>query len=119
MMFGKSQQPSDQTSGLTPVEAPVSEALILICEKCGKNISRGADDNPSRDIVSQLKEEIRAQGGKGKLRTVLANCIGVCPEGAIAVGISRTEKPNQFFTFNGPTSEAAKAIFEKVKKESK
>ena len=100
-----------------PVTSPVSEALILICEKCGKKLSRVPDDNPSRTIQLRLKEEIRADGSKGKLRCVLTGCMDVCPDRAIAVGFSRTEKPDQFFTFTGQPEEAAQVILEKIRKE--
>ncbi len=105
----------DETSGLAPVESPASEALIQICEKCGEKLCQTPDDNPSRTMKSRLKEEIRAQGGKGKFHTVLVDCLGVCPEGTIAVGISRTEKPNQFFTYEVKPEEAAKVILGKIK----
>jgi predicted metal-binding protein len=113
-LWQKKQAPA---AGLSPATSPVSEALILICEKCGKKLSRTADDNPSRTIQLRLKEEIRAEGSKGKLRCVLTGCMDVCPSGAIAVGISRTEKPDQFCTFKGQPEEAARVILEKIRKD--
>jgi hypothetical protein len=58
MMFWQRKQPPIETPSLMPVAAPVSDALILICEKCGKKLSRTPDDNPSRTIQHQLAARI-------------------------------------------------------------
>jgi hypothetical protein len=71
---------------------PASEALILICEKCGKKL--GAD---SREIQGRVKERIREEGLKGRVRAVVTTCMDVCPDGEIAVGIVRPGGP-EFFT---------------------
>jgi hypothetical protein len=63
-------------SKLKTAEAPVSESLIMICEKCGKKLSSDAEENPAR----------------------VTSCMDICPQGEIAIGFARTGKPNEFYT---------------------
>ena len=73
---------------ISDADAPVSQALIMICEKCGKKLASREDDNPSRALQSALKEEIKSIGAKGQLRAVVTSCMDICPDREIAVGIS-------------------------------
>jgi predicted metal-binding protein len=103
---------------LKSAEASVSEALILICEKCGKKLSKDSDDSPARTIQHALKEAIKADGGKGKLKAVVTSCLDLCPKEEIAVAISRTHSADQFFTLSGKLDEqeAASEILKRVNK---
>jgi predicted metal-binding protein len=82
---------------ITSVKPPVSEALILICEKCGKKLSN-SDDNPSRALQSALKEKIKSDGNKGVLRAVITSCMDVCPKDEIAIAISKPDGDDRFYT---------------------
>jgi predicted metal-binding protein len=80
------------------VPAPVSEALILICEKCGKKLVGEQDVNPSRDLQQSLKARIQSEGYKGRVRALVTSCMDVCPSGEIAIGISRAGGGDEFLT---------------------
>lgn len=87
-----------------PVTSPVSQALILVCEKCGKKIAPSPDQNPAKDLQALLKQTIRDTDGKGKLRALITSCMDVCPDGEITVGISWADEAggkDRFFTVKG------------------
>lgn len=111
-MFG-----DDPSEKLTSVPSPVSQALILICEKCGKKLAPNDEENPSKTIQLALKEHIKSAGKKGVLRAVVSSCMDICPKGEIAVGIinvSPTNRGERFFTYDGKTKHAAEAILAKL-----
>jgi predicted metal-binding protein len=93
---------------ITSVKPPVSEALILICEKCGKKLSN-SEDNPSRELQSALKEKIKSDGNKGVIRSVLTSCMDVCPKDEIAIAITTSDGgKDRYFTLKSdhPEDEA-------------
>jgi hypothetical protein len=96
---------------LTSVEAPVDTALILICEKCGKNLGK----HFARDVQRELKKAIRGGEEKQNFRAVLTGCMDLCPSDEITIGISRTMGQNQFFTASGDAEEIAQAVWRAVK----
>ena len=53
---------------------------------------------------------------KEKLKAVLTSCLDLCPDGEIAVAISRTNLPDQYFTLSGDMNDKASAqeILQKV-----
>lgn len=102
---------------INDAEAPVSQALILICEKCGKKLASDSEQNPSRDLQAALKEEIKATGAKGVLRAVVTSCMDICPNGEITVAISRAGSGDRFYTVEGGSVEKQRdAILELAKK---
>src|ERR1700761_275530 len=83
------------------IEPPVSRALILVCEKCGKRLDSDADKNPSRKLVSQLKKAAKRQFGKGEGRALATSCMDICPKDLVSVAITTLQGPNtgtRFFT---------------------
>ncbi len=68
-----------------PSSAPVSQALVFICEKCGKRA--GADKHDSHRLASKLKRHIKNEFSKGDIRIVLTSCMDLCPEDRIAVSL--------------------------------
>ncbi len=101
-------------------EAPVSQALILICEKCGKKVATDFEHNPSRDLQAALKEEIKARGDKGVIRAVVTSCMDICPKDEIAIAISRSQQAggqDRFYTIQGGDVQKQRdAILELAKK---
>jgi (2Fe-2S) ferredoxin len=71
------------------IESPVSEALILICEKCSKH---------SRDLQQAMKKEIKNNGDSKKVRAVLTSCMNVCEDDCITVAVVKTDEGAQYFT---------------------
>lgn len=80
-------------------EAPVEEALILICRKCGEKLQdRKKDENPSRELQHALKSAIKAEFGKRRLRAVLTDCLDLCPKKAITIAyMDLQQRPGEFF----------------------
>jgi predicted metal-binding protein len=68
-----------------PSSPPVSQALVFICEKCGKRA--GADKHDSHRLASKLKRRIKSEFSKGDIRIVLTSCMDLCPEDRIAVSL--------------------------------
>ena len=72
---------------MQPTEPPVSNALILVCEKCGKKLDSDSDKNPSRRLVSRLKKMAKKTLGRGEVRALATSCMDVCPDGAISIAV--------------------------------
>ena len=69
------------------IDPPVSKALVLVCEKCGKRLDSD-DKNPSRQLVSRLKKMAKKQFGRGEVRAVATGCMDICPDDAVSVAIT-------------------------------
>jgi predicted metal-binding protein len=69
------------------IEAPVSNALILVCEKCGKRLDSDFDENPSRRLISRLKKQAKKRFGRGEVRAVLTSCMDICPDDRVSVAL--------------------------------
>jgi predicted metal-binding protein len=67
-----------------PSSPPVSQALVFICEKCGK---RAGDKHDSHRLASKLKRHIKGEFSKGDIRIVLTSCMDLCPGDRIAVSL--------------------------------
>jgi ferredoxin len=68
--------------------SPPWETLVLVCEKC-KGARRGPD---AHGIRKGLKQRI----GKHKsLRVMESPCMSVCPDDAVTVCISRTQRATE------------------------
>lgn len=120
-MFFESKKSKPNDSAPAQIEttaAPVTEALIFICEKCGKKIGNADRENPSRDLQQDLKAMIRESGSKGVIRAALTSCIDLCPKNAIAVAIvdAGGTRKNQYLTLECYTDDAAEKILARAKK---
>jgi predicted metal-binding protein len=93
--------------------APVSTALILVCEKCGRRLDPEAKKNPSRRLLGRLKKAAKEAFPKGSVRPVITSCMDICPEGRISVAIAPVNgSATRFFTVKGdnPESEAQRLV---------
>ena len=71
------------------IEAPVDQAMVFICEKCGKR-TKGSDKNPSHRLASKFKRLAKDEFGKGSVRIALTSCMDICPDDQIAISIQPT-----------------------------
>jgi len=71
------------------IEPPVSQAMVFICEKCGKR-AKGSDKNPSHRLASKFKRLVKDEFGKGSVRIALTSCMDICPDDQIAISIQPT-----------------------------
>lgn len=91
------------------IEPPVSRALVLVCEKCGKRLDSDSDKNPSRRLVSRLKKQAKKSFGRGEVRAVATSCMDLCPEGEISVALMRFRgagNDTRFFTVSADDIDA-------------
>jgi predicted metal-binding protein len=72
------------------VDSPVSTALILVCDRCGKRMKADLDKNPSRQLVSRLKHRSRDEFEKGEIRAALTSCLDICPRDRLTVAVVAT-----------------------------
>ena len=68
------------------IEPPVNQAMVFICEKCGKR-AKGSDKNPSHRLASKIKRLTKDEFGKGSVRIALTSCMDICPDDQIALSI--------------------------------
>jgi predicted metal-binding protein len=69
---------------VTDAEAPVSRAMVFICEKCGRR--KDSDEkNASHRLASKLKRACKRRFERGEVRVALTSCMDVCPEDRITV----------------------------------
>lgn len=95
---------------MKPASPPVSRALVLICEKCGKKISGDGHDNVARQMQQSLKSTIADAGQKGVVRAVVTTCLNVCPKDAVAVAFVPSHGSSaEYFTVEAPSLRAAEA----------
>ena len=112
-----SSKAAQESVEMTPAESPVSQALILICEKCGIKISPDPEKNLARALAADLKQKIKDAGGKGKVRAVVTGCLDVCPEKQLTFAISRSgASDDEFYTLAGNFEMAADFILGHVSK---
>lgn len=72
---------------ISPVEAPASCALVMVCESCGKRaVDTGGDS--SKRLASRIKKICKRRWEKGEVRAILTSCMNVCPDDRIAVCIA-------------------------------
>jgi predicted metal-binding protein len=69
---------------VTDIEAPVSRAMVFICEKCGRRADHDGK-NPSHRLASKLKRACKRRFERGAIRIALTSCMDVCPEDQITV----------------------------------
>ena len=80
---------------ITDIPAPISKAMLFICEKCGKKLTTSElpEENPARIIQKSMKKACVERFGKKVVRPMVSSCMDVCPEGRITIGIM-SQGPN-------------------------
>jgi predicted metal-binding protein len=100
------------------IDPPVSNALILVCEKCGKRLDSDSDENPSRQLVSRLKKLAKKRLGKGEVRALATSCMDVCPDDRVCVAVVTfrgAASNTRFFTVSvADTEETSERILREV-----
>jgi predicted metal-binding protein len=72
-------------------ENPWSEAIVMVCTKCGKSISGLKEDgNAGENLKTYLKRSFKESGDLSKIRIVTSSCLDVCIDETQAVTISKT-----------------------------
>jgi|SRR5580698_3576064 predicted metal-binding protein len=71
--------------GINPLPAPVTRALVFVCDRCGKRA--GDSKRLSGELASHVKRKAKQRWGKGEVRVALTSCMDACPENGISVSI--------------------------------
>lgn len=80
-------------------ETPWSEAVVLVCTKCGKSISSLKEEgNAGDNLKNFLKKSLKDSGDLGKVRVVTSSCLDVCIAELQAVAIASTHGKTETFT---------------------
>jgi predicted metal-binding protein len=74
---------------LQPVESPVVQAIVFICEKCGRRAGRSGK-NVSHRLASHFKRQVKREFSKGDIRIALTTCMDICPDHRVTVAITPT-----------------------------
>ncbi len=65
-----------------------SDAIVLICEKCGKSLDElklKEDGNASENLKKYLKSQLKEQGHGKQIRVVNSGCLDVCIKNKVAL----------------------------------
>lgn len=85
-------------------KTPWSEALVTICEKCGKSLDGlklKEDGNAADNLKKYLKSRFKELPSPKKVRVVTSSCIDVCIKNRVAVAYNPTgvgPQPQQTWT---------------------
>lgn len=81
-----------------------SEAVVLICEKCGKSLDDlklKESGNAAENLKKYLKGELKDRGHGKHIRVVNSGCLDICLKNKVAVSynpVDTHKHPQQTFT---------------------
>ena len=96
-------------SQLNPVESPADEAMVFVCEKCGKHA-----ECSGKDLRQELRGELKERGRKGAVRVVLTGCLDICPKNGVALGLARSGSPMEYLVGEGKACDVAQELLERL-----
>jgi predicted metal-binding protein len=102
----------------TEEEAPVSNAMVWLCEKCGAKLSRDEATNPARSIQKAFKELVSEKKEKREIRAMVTTCMNVCPKEKMAAGIVDVKSgKTRFISFEvkGSVADLAEDIYKQIR----
>lgn len=97
------------SSHLEPVESPADEAMVFVCEKCGKHA-----ECSGKDLRHELRSELKAQGRKGAVRVVLTGCLDICPKEGVALALAQSGRATEYLVAEGEARDVAHALLERL-----
>ncbi|WP_413289993.1 (2Fe-2S) ferredoxin domain-containing protein [Bdellovibrio sp. HCB337] len=81
-----------------------SDAVVLICEKCGKSLDDlklKEDGNASENMKKYLKSQMKERGHGKQIRVINSGCLDICIKNKVAVSynpIDTNKHTQQTFT---------------------
>ncbi|HEY8269269.1 MAG TPA: (2Fe-2S) ferredoxin domain-containing protein [Pseudobdellovibrionaceae bacterium] len=81
-----------------------SEAVVLVCEKCGKSLDGlklKEDGNASDNLKKYLKSQLKQHGYGKQVRVVNSSCLDICIKNKVAVSynpVDTSKHQQQTFT---------------------
>jgi predicted metal-binding protein len=85
-------------------DTPWSDAVVMICEKCGKSldgIKLREDGSAPENLKKYLKGQMKEQGFGKAIRVINSGCLDVCIKNTVAVSynpVSTAKNKQQTFT---------------------
>ncbi len=107
---------------LKKADPPIDRTLILLCEKCGRKLSKSGDceDNAVGRLQKALKADFSDAGEKKSFRATVTTCMNLCPEGAVAVALVSTGNGSgatEFFELDlNDAREAKKQLLDRIRR---
>lgn len=96
-------------SQLNPVESPAHEAMVFVCEKCGKHA-----ECSGKELRHELRTELKERGRKGAVRVVLTGCLDICPKEGVALALARSGSPTEYLVAEGKARDVAHELLERL-----
>jgi predicted metal-binding protein len=90
-----------------------SEAVVMICTKCGKQFSNPEDSESPERIKKDLKSYCKERMGKS-VRVINTGCLDVCPENKIAVVVASKKASDVFKAVSVPTNVRADDLYDEL-----
>lgn len=72
-----------------------SNAVVMVCTKCGKQFSEQADLEAPERIKSELKSKLKSEYGKS-VRVITTSCLDICPVDKIAIAVASNSDKEVF-----------------------
>jgi len=76
--------------------------FVLICSKCDLRDEKHAGANAGEVLKDSLKSHYKNSGQWGDLRVMTSSCLGLCPEGNVAVCIQKNSGLSKVVACNSP-----------------
>lgn len=81
-----------------------SEAVVMVCEKCGKSLDGlklKEEGNAAENLKKYLKSQLKERGYGKEIRVVTSSCLDICIKNEVAVSycpVDTNKHPQQTFT---------------------
>ena len=62
--------------------------IAFICRKCSKKLDGGFGPDGTQSLRGLLRDGLRATGRRGQVGLIEVGCLGLCPKGAVTVGLA-------------------------------
>jgi predicted metal-binding protein len=95
-------------------EVEWSEAVVMICTKCGKQFQSAHNQEAPERIKSDLKSIAKAELGKGSVRVVTSSCLNICPVDKIAIAVASKNAPGTFKGYIVDPEISGEELFKKI-----
>ncbi|WP_413576928.1 (2Fe-2S) ferredoxin domain-containing protein [Bdellovibrio sp. HCB290] len=75
---------------------PWSDAIVMICTKCGKSISGMKEANVAENLKMFYKKSLKESGDGKKIRVVTSSCLDICEDEFQAITVASNDKTESF-----------------------
>jgi predicted metal-binding protein len=72
-----------------PTPATWETDVLFVCLRCSGKVPGGLAEDGRTTLRQWVREKMTAEGRRKALRVVETSCLGLCPDGRIAVAVGR------------------------------